>query len=129
LVVLWLRSYWRWDEYYYPHGMARGTVVGAVQGVVMLAVNFRDSLAPNREPKLWLQTATKWYERPKEGPAPFLFYFADDSFGINAPHCVLIAIAGAFAALPLIRRFSLRTLLIATTFVAVGLGLILWGIS
>jgi hypothetical protein len=45
---------------------------------------------------------------------------------INAPHCLVVFVAGAFASLPLLRRrFSLRTLLIATTLVALlfGLGL------
>ncbi len=40
-----------------------------------------------------------------------------------------IAIAAALAALPWLRwRFSLRTLLIATTLVAVVLGLIMWAV-
>jgi hypothetical protein len=45
------------------------------------------------------------------------------------PDWFLILILGAIAAIPCLRlslRFSLRTLLIVTTLVAVGLGLIVW---
>ena len=47
----------------------------------------------------------------------------------QAPYWLLVAAAGVFAALPWIpipQRFSLRTLLIVMTLVAVGLGLIVW---
>jgi hypothetical protein len=43
------------------------------------------------------------------------------------PHWFLVLLSAAFATAPWIRwRFSLRTLLIATTLVAVVLGLIVW---
>ena len=47
----------------------------------------------------------------------------------QSPYWLLVAVAGLFAALPWIpipRRFSLRTLLIAMTLVAVVLGQIAW---
>ena len=51
----------------------------------------------------------------------------NNSTGIRAPFSFLISVSAVIAVLPwLPRRFSLRTLLIATTLVAVGLGLILW---
>jgi hypothetical protein len=47
--------------------------------------------------------------------------------GVSIPDSCLMLIAGALAAVPWIpRRFNLRTLLIATTLVAVVLGLIVW---
>jgi hypothetical protein len=47
--------------------------------------------------------------------------------GITLPHWCLILIASALAAVPWLRwRFSLRTLLIATTLIAVVLGIIVW---
>jgi hypothetical protein len=43
------------------------------------------------------------------------------------PHWFIIAVAGLLAALPWLRwRFSLRTLLIGMTVVAVVLGLVIW---
>jgi hypothetical protein len=47
--------------------------------------------------------------------------------GLSIPDSCLMLIAGALAAVPWIpRRFSLRTMLIATTLVAVVLGLVVW---
>ena len=47
--------------------------------------------------------------------------------GISFPYWLLILVAAATAALPWLRyRFSFRTMLIATTLVAVVLGLIVW---
>jgi hypothetical protein len=47
--------------------------------------------------------------------------------GVSIPDCCLTLIAGAIAAAPWMpRRFSLRTLLIATTLVAAILGTIVW---
>jgi hypothetical protein len=43
---------------------------------------------------------------------------------VSLPHWFYLALAGIFSIAPWIRRFSLRTLLIATTLVAVGLGMI-----
>jgi hypothetical protein len=47
-----------------------------------------------------------------------------DHFDVVAPHCFAVLSFAALAAISWIRRFSLRTLLIGTTLVAVGLGLI-----
>ena len=46
------------------------------------------------------------------------------SIRLVLPYWSLVIVAGGFGAMPWIRRFSLRTLLIATTLVAVVLGLI-----
>jgi hypothetical protein len=46
---------------------------------------------------------------------------------IQVPHWLLVVTSGLMAAMPWLPwRFSLRTLLIATTLVAVVLGLIVW---
>jgi hypothetical protein len=42
------------------------------------------------------------------------------------PHCIPVLMSAVLAAAPWIRRFSLRTLLIATTPVAVVLGLVVY---
>ena len=56
-------------------------------------------------------------------------YIHEQGPGLLIPDWFLIAAAIAISAAPWIRwpnRFTLRTLLIATTLVAVGLGLIVW---
>jgi hypothetical protein len=60
------------------------------------------------------------------------FHFGRLPNGLYVPHWFLVLLATTFATLPWIRyfewRFSLRTLLIATTLVAVVLGLIVWAV-
>jgi hypothetical protein len=56
-------------------------------------------------------------------PVPFFGQAATSHISVPHPH--VIAIAALLAALPWLSwRFSLRTLLIATTVVAVGIGLV-----
>ena len=51
--------------------------------------------------------------------------YKGSGFHLIVPHWFLVLTTGAIAGLPLVRwRFSLRTLLIATTLVAMVLGLI-----
>jgi hypothetical protein len=51
--------------------------------------------------------------------------------GIAAPHLIFVALFAGFAIAPWVRqvRFSLRTLLIGTTLVAIALGLIVWAVK
>jgi hypothetical protein len=59
-------------------------------------------------------------------------YLQSDGFCVAVPHWFLVAIFTTLAVLPWIRhlsrRFSLRTLLIATTLIAVVLGLVVYGV-
>jgi hypothetical protein len=49
---------------------------------------------------------------------------------VYVPHCFAAFLVAMFAALPWLRwRFSLRTLLIATTLIAVVLGLVVYAAS
>jgi hypothetical protein len=60
------------------------------------------------------------------GPLGFGYYVEDDT-QVVVPHWFLILISAFIAAVPWLtrlRRFSLRTLLIAITLVAVGLGIV-----
>jgi hypothetical protein len=53
-----------------------------------------------------------------------------DVYGVGMPHWAWLLLPATAAAVPWIlwrKRFSLRSLLIAITLVAVGLGLIVWG--
>lgn len=70
----------------------------------------------------WGSTAAN-YGIPKE-----LMQVSPDFFGINLPYPYAIAAALIGATMPWLgfRRFSLSTLLIATTLVAVALGLAAW---
>src|ERR1700749_739105 len=57
------------------------------------------------------------------------WYFKPNLWAVIFPYWILIAVVVAIASLSRLhgtKRFSLRTLLVATTLVAVGLSLIVW---
>ncbi len=78
----------------------------------------------------------KWYTYDPNKPRTFLHYKSPDgmvlesAIDIYLPYWLLVLLTGISStpfAIPWIPwRYSLRTLLIATTLVAVGLGLIVW---
>jgi hypothetical protein len=86
---------------------------------------------------LFDDTHERWgsYPEPVENrfqAARGLYEFSSvwgDNWLIVFPHWLPVLQCATFAAVPWIRRFSLRTLLIATTLIAVVLGLIVWSAS
>jgi len=121
LCVLWVRSYWFVDG-----GM--GTVGGwftassSERGYCYIGGGEEDEF---HEWKYYVASV------PQTSPHRKLtFRIASDGAEIFVPHILLVSLLGALAISPwlhLPRQFSLRTLLIATTLVAVVLGLIVWG--
>ena len=129
LIVLWVRSYWWWDTVQGPlldgvqfsagshHGrlaigtdafeIAQSTELGATKCAIVL-----------RNSRYFKQDYS----------IGFAFFHSDGSWAIHIPHWFAIdGLAHSSRPHPWLRwRFSLRTLLIATTLVAVVLGLIVW---
>ncbi len=108
LIVLWVRSYWWMDSTGY---------LTSVQGKLFvqeyLIINSPTGSA-FRGPCGITSLPTGWGFVPIDG-------------GVTLPIWSLVVPMAILAAVPWIRwRFSLRTLLIATTLVAVVLGLIVW---
>lgn len=61
--------------------------------------------------------------------SPAAFFGKAATSNVSIPHCSLIAIAVLLALAPWLRyRFSLRTLLISVTLIAVALGLVMWSL-
>ena len=127
LVALWVRSYWWWDGIYGP---GAPSAVSSLQG--RLHFVFQDFAIP---PVGWTVTSreveTLGDNRPRlsgwESSSGFDVEVQDDLTVIAVPNWFLVALLGTISAVPWVksfRRFSLRTLLIATTLVAVGLGII-----
>lgn len=124
LVVLWVRSYWWYD---FANGPIANTdfIIQQVSGIVHCAIG------PSG-----VYTQFQFAIEPASIP-PFVPYRQFD-FGYNAnqgwhvqlPHWFLLLAVVILTALPslpwLPSRFSLRILLIATTLVAVGLGVVVW---
>jgi hypothetical protein len=123
LIVLWVRSYWWMEQLSGPLSRTRILVVGSIEGGLLVQVPFHD----------W---GYIWKVRSNSlksgGRSSFRFgsEFRRIPEGFCLPHWSLVVLYATLAAVPWLRwRFSLRTLLIATTAIAVVLGLIVWAAS
>ena len=124
LIVLWVRSYWWAEVLEYPHGAVGATFVVSAHGVLIVSI---DGNYPNVsvEPIVWRDPIADWEFSMGGLPEHFQMKTKSKMILFGLPHMVLVLIAGAFGALPWIRwRFSLRTLLIGVTLVAVVLGIL-----
>ena len=120
LIVLWVRSYW-WGDVLQFRSFPEDFGIGSVHGVIGADGNI-NPLKYISSPgwKLWSYPTFKEMTR-----SPFLYKYAPAvGFELNLPHWLPSLIFGMLATLPWIRRFSLRALLVATTLIAMVLGLI-----
>jgi hypothetical protein len=121
LEVLWVRSYYAYDG-----------VTGPLPGSGFLIMSRSGGLGVAIHREEWDFGWSLVAVRPQEVKLPyhtalgFVEYMADAQvYRVRLPFWCLILISVAFVAVPWM-RFSLRTLLIATTLIAVGLGLAVW---
>jgi hypothetical protein len=122
LCVLWVRSYWRGDVLQF-RSFPEDFGIGSAHGVIGADGNI-NPLKYISSPG-WKLLSYPMFEDMT--PPPFLCKYAPSvGFELNLPHWFLSLVFGMLTTLPWIRRFSLRTLLIATTLVAVGLGVVVW---
>jgi hypothetical protein len=156
LIVLWVRSYWWADEVYVPltdrHTVAVGSILGGisispwlptVEGYFNAAPKMRtekygeppSALINSRTPREQLARIAKqegvWAYYKRHPPKPIRFGIVNNQthYTILLPYFVLCGFAGFSAACPWLPcRFTLRTLLIVTTLVAVVLGTIVYAI-
>jgi hypothetical protein len=117
LLVLWVRSYWWEDQALVPRPGGTVIVLGSGHGQLALgrvANNFLTEW-------ILLQEKAGYYNQT---------YLSGSSGYWQVPHWIPMLCTAVSSVLPWIRqlkwRFSLRTLLIATTLVAVVLGLIVY---
>jgi len=134
LIVLWVRSYWRLDVVQYGFLDTWGFTANSTNGRLLF---FRQELASNYFPRWqassvsdqpWINT----YFPARSSTLGFRFERVPASVIVQIPHWFPILVTGALAAATGLQvakslrgyyRFSLRTLLIVTTLIAVGLGL------
>jgi hypothetical protein len=125
LIVLWVRNYWVVDELTAPvttqHFITSGSVPGAV------------AIGWGKGTRNWkiIQPLTQDWRDATGDDVPSPVWFGVTRRGgfvaVWMPSWFLILVFAMLAAAPWIRwRFSLRTVLIATTLVAVALGLIVY---
>jgi hypothetical protein len=128
LVGLWVRSFSREESVwiYTPRG---GVTLCNIYGKAILKVAIRAGAVPNvvtgMQSSINPQPELSFYGM--EFYAGFLLRRGSNNFDLFMPYWFLTLLSLSLAPLAwLHRRFSLRTLLIATTVIAVGLGLLGW---
>jgi hypothetical protein len=123
ICVLWVRSYW-WYESFCYRGPKEAVGVESAWGTIWL---YRNS-SPDRTRGIgWYLSRYERspFDKPYATVLGFDWRWESDVFWVGLPHWLPATALVALAALPWTRwRFSLRTLLIATTLVAVVLGFI-----
>jgi hypothetical protein len=129
LIALWVRSFWQVDTVYANIGGMAAFKIESVSGSLILIRN------PNGPWGINSQSVSEWryrrdllqkfqnnlYQGKKTPPVVSLI--------ATIPHWIPVLLTAVFAAAPWVqrsKRFSLRTLLIATTLVAVVLGLVVY---
>jgi hypothetical protein len=124
LVELWVRSYWWSDSAYGYLSSARQFELNSELGSFTVGVWDCDRhLVP---------TVSSYLMTEPSEAAPFGFRMDESpgegfGYGFYSPYWLAVLLGSGVAAAPWIKwRFSLRTLVLATTLVAVVLGLIVW---
>ncbi len=126
LVVLWVRSYSLGEYLYIPFGNAQGVWVRTARGHII----YKREAVDHQIAWQFYPHSSEWYLQmllPRD--SGIFGNWSLDSHTATIPLYFPSLAAAILAAIPwllTVRRFSLRTLLIATTLVAVGLGLIMW---
>jgi hypothetical protein len=124
LVVLWVRSYWQADALTLASHLKLSSADGCIQFQTMFApYSFKDDWAYSS----WRMRWPPYEQTIVDIAEQNLFRFRRSSMhgpGL-VPYWLAVCIAATLAAAPWI-RYSLRTLLIATTAVAVILGLVVY---
>ena len=122
LIVLWARSYWRNELCYWTAKNRIHTSIGSNTGVVWFN---RNKLKPTLSLRDWT-----YANYPPHKTVYGHWWFWDgwnQRIDVGIPHWCLALPISILGSLPWLRyRFSLRTLLIATTLVAAVLGTIVW---
>jgi hypothetical protein len=131
LIALWVRSYWWADDVgtlsIGGHEITAGSYCGVTTFLIYDAADAAQS-----------EMYFDWYEIEEDYvpvAAFFNYYWIEESYWVTGTTCIIIphwfwvSVSLSIAAIPWIhrsKRFSLRTLLIATTLVAVVLGAIVY---
>jgi len=127
-VILWVRSYWWIDAFQHRYGKSGSATATSKFGVVHLIVMHQHPTAPITW-RYWHASANAWLTSGQPQPELFHWNHSSNSFFAGFPHGLALVTTGLLAASPWIRwRFSLRTLLVAMTLIAVGLGVVVYAV-
>jgi hypothetical protein len=140
LIVLWVRGYWYWDHLYNPISSKSLVIIESASSRIILKLAipapgspWRWHLSRELRGNYWEGSSAGWHEQNRDkGFIGFAYYASPWETIYRVPHWFLVLLPATLGVAPWLRwskRFSLRTLLIATTLVAVVLGLAVWAAS
>src|SRR5687768_11764356 len=120
LIALWVRSNWYLDEFWIPLPYSRALGFISVANCGSIGLQRREP-----DPSVYIigYSSTDDWQSEAGIFRGFSAVSESDVFYLNAPYWFLVMLFAIVPWLPW--RFSLRTLLIATTLVAVGLGVLI----
>ena len=128
LIGLWVRSYYRSDLLFRLDKNNHVIGIGSEKGMVYLWPGHTVPPIPSTSGlQGWQFSSGNIANRPGSFQwGSFQWTVSAEITRINVPYWFITPLVAAAACLPWIKRFSLRSLFIATTFLAVVLGMIAW---
>jgi len=137
LVVLWVRSYWWHDIVACRFTSKDGIRIDSTNGGLTLAHislhGFPITFVDWKVTSIWSPSQGLFpIGFTEESYAGFYLEQFTDGFALSVPYWFLVPLSAAFGTLAYVsrlRRFSLRTLLIAMTAAAIGLGLAVYALK
>ena len=131
LIALWVRSYSTKDICGLTFVNQKRCNYCAKQGRIFLTVfDYETSAWAIGKRREWDIRSEATSSDDAKGEPHFYFEKFDGYYRMILPHLLLVVLGTTLAAIPWLPwRFSLRTLLIATTLVAVGLGAVIYAVK
>jgi hypothetical protein len=134
LIVLWVRSYWRSDNALGPMSKSTAVLLSSYHGRLSAIVEQIEipkwDYSHNSRAEQLAATSSASVGRTFARLFVIRFISQKKNSGVSLPYTYPVLLTCALAVVPWIRHlrwsYSLRTLLIAVTLVAVVLGLIVW---
>jgi hypothetical protein len=121
LIALWVRSYWWKDNVGGPLFFGtKPVLIDSTYGSMWVQWDWDFAVRGLERWRVQSVSMEKLRGERIGGPTKLGFVWG----GVVAPHWFAVVVFATLATVPWIQRFSLRTLLIATTLIAVGLGVV-----
>jgi hypothetical protein len=133
LCVLWVRSYWQVEMIGVPLTSKYYFGAASQPGCIGFTIHPLGQLSRSQIKRFQSYPTESWLETVRQERLPNISRvwgtFDFQRYSYIAPDWFVLIVIATFATLPWLRwRFSLRTLLIAVTAIAVVLGLVVWSI-
>jgi hypothetical protein len=151
VVALWVRSYWKNDQIVHRVSATEYVALTAMRGQIAIGGSNDQMYVSRFQRDYWINLGFSIQAWDTKKGSPFVVFNASEPYGfvnfpyyrspawvgspgstsyeLSIPYWLLVLTLSSFSAIPWLKwRFSLRTLLIAMTLVAVGLGLAVYAL-